>query len=165
MEPRFKFEQLNEGDSVEFGFSTVSWPTVADHFFDFLLGCGYGLDRQDLSDHFDQTVFRQQDEKREAENHAEQFGMQANEEDALIVKGPDQSVPRLLGKKLYEFTVTDQFGKGIARAWHTAREVTQEQINFEIQCGGEGWPPHRLFMIDAGEQDGAMVYNFEVQRA
>ena len=80
MEPRFQFEQLNSGDRTESSFSTVSWSIVADRFFDFLRGCGFELTRQDLSDHFDQSVFDKSasstDEDPPVENHAERYGLQ-----------------------------------------------------------------------------------------
>lgn len=35
----------------------ATWGELAESFYDFLRACGYELDRQDLSDHFDMSVF------------------------------------------------------------------------------------------------------------
>lgn len=194
----YSFISDNEdGDYLCSRSQAASWPDLADRFYDFLLGCGFQLSKQDLSDVYDQSCFEQgrqsdadcdqsmfEGEPRESwrneENHAERFGMEPTEDnleedDSPKVEGPDQSVPRLLGSKLYEFTVSDAYGKGIERAWYTAREAVSEQIDFEIQSGGVAWPePWRLFMTDAvvktgedyltGQHGTAMVYSFEVRR-
>lgn len=182
MTPRYKFEQLDDGDNIEFGVSVESWPELADKFYDFLVGCGFSITRQALSDHFDQCVSYRTASNRAVEqaNHAEAYGLDApprepdpeddqywsDERCADMGCGGDPIPPgpRLLGMKLYEFTVSDAYGHGIAHAWATARACIKEQQDFEIQSGGSEWPTHRLYMTDANVIDNAMVYNFEVQR-
>lgn len=46
------FKHEGVGHRVEVGIDADSWPDVADEFYSYLLGCGFVLNRQDLSDHF-----------------------------------------------------------------------------------------------------------------
>lgn len=48
------FSKLNKDSThqVSVEIDTVTWGEVADEFYHFLLGCGFVLKRQDLSDHF-----------------------------------------------------------------------------------------------------------------
>jgi len=188
MTPRFKFEQLNEGDSVEFGFSTSSWTDVADRLYDFLLGCGFSLGRQDLADHFDQSVFSSvvdgvieehsdaldklddrpdqfaPERYTELDNHAERYGMQGPGEEASPAPpgtlAATPSSPRLL----YEFTASDTYGKTLPEIWAVARRSVEAQQDYEMQVDGTMWPSYRVVMTGCTVNDSSdgLQYLFEV---
>ena len=46
-----------DGDEVKLVTHHVCWRDVADNFYYYLLGCGFVLSRQDLSDHFNEEGF------------------------------------------------------------------------------------------------------------
>lgn len=158
MDPRYKFEQLDSGDNIEFGTSTHTWTDLANKFYEFLLGCGFSLDRQKLSDHYDQCVSYRTASNRSVEqaNHAEAYGMEVPDPQTQFAN----PVPPL---KLYEFTVSDDYNRTITEIWHTAQASCTEQIEFECNSGAPSWPAWKLAMVGITPIADTTQYKFEVQ--
>ena len=53
----YKFKSINATDTTVVSYTGDAWPDIAERFFQFLRGCGFELERQDISDYFDQSAF------------------------------------------------------------------------------------------------------------
>lgn len=54
METNFTMTAKDEDNTTTITVDTVVWTEVADRFYNFLRGAGFELDRQQLSDHFNE---------------------------------------------------------------------------------------------------------------
>ena len=59
----FTAEDLNGFSATTSEIECVSWPEISETFYHFLLGAGFVLERQDLSDLFDERQFSTQAEE------------------------------------------------------------------------------------------------------
>lgn len=163
----FEFSNLSEsGGNIQRVSAHCTWPDLADAFYDFLLGCGFSLDKQDLSDHFDQSVFSKSASSEDEdlsdqfapleENHAERYGQQP--------VGPQRQFanpPRLV----YQFSVSDSGTQlSMPSVWTLAQRSSIEQQEFELNSGGSRWPEHKLVLTGCTVNDSSdgLRYLFEV---
>lgn len=174
----YTFRHIRGGDKTLVTTTSVSWDEIADRFYEFLLACGFCLDKQDLADHFDQSCFSQDrteydrlgpgpqfapETDTELDNHAARYGMELSPE-GVSYGQPDKfaNPPR----PIYEFSVSDsgQSRLTLPSIWTLAQSSASERQDFEQNMDSPAWPPHRLVLTGCTVNDSSdgLRYLFEV---
>jgi len=66
--------------------------------------------------------------------------------------------------KIYEFTISDELGMAAHHIFRLAFKSCREQEEFELNCGGEKWPPFEVRIVKEEPLGKGFKYHCEAHK-